>query len=331
MKQSSRLCNVLTSLIALALIGLSAVVVLNRDFVYDTWRAYQFTPTVEISLMPDATGMNDRGRLLFYAHHPTLEGTQKFNSVCLNTEKNSMVIGCYNGRSIYIFDVDNDEIEGIEEVTAAHEMLHAAYDRLSNAEKNRIDSKIRSLAVTLKDSPELKERMKSYQSLAENDQLNELHSIFGTEVRDLPADLEEYYGRYFSDRLKTVALYEQYAEVFKELQDESSRLAASLDSLADQINRRTEGYNVAARQLSSDINDFNRRASAGHFSSQYAFQYERSVLVQRSSLLDAEYAAIQQMIHDYNEQKAQYDQVAQHLSELTNSLDSSLAPPPEVQ
>ena len=38
-------------------------------------------------------------------------------------------------RSIYLYHVENEELSGITEVTAAHEMLHAAWIRLDEREK----------------------------------------------------------------------------------------------------------------------------------------------------------------------------------------------------
>ncbi len=50
--------------------------------------------------------------------------------------KRNAILGCYNpsSRDIYIYNVTNSELDGVKEVTAAHEMLHAAWERLSESE-----------------------------------------------------------------------------------------------------------------------------------------------------------------------------------------------------
>lgn len=328
MRPRSPLRKAVALIISAGLVVLSATVFMQRDFVYDSWRAYNFTPTAEVAAMPSDTGMSTKGQLLFFASHPTLEGSQTFNKLCQNTEKNSMVIGCYTGGNIFLYDVNHSEIQGVEPVTAAHEMLHAAYERLSNSERQEVDGLLLDQASRLQDSPEFRERMTAYSSLSSRDQLNEYHSIFGTEVDRLPPLLEDYYQQYFADRSKTVALYKRYAEVFRGLKRDAENLASSIDRLASQINNLSADYEQDSRQLSSDIRQFNARASSGDFDSQFSFDIERNRLVARSNALDAEYGAVQGMIEQYNSQLDHYNQVAAHLTQLTNSLDSSLAPAP---
>ncbi len=330
MNHQPRLRSIFSLVVGVGFVALAIAVFMQRDFIADSIRAYQFTPDAAVASMPAETGMSERGKLLFMASHPKLDDTQQFNTVCENTEKNSMVLGCYFDRTIYLYNVDNKEIAGIEEVTAAHEMLHAAYDRLSASERAAISEPLLAKAEELKSVDEFQARMKAYESLSAEDQLNELHSILATEVRDLPDELESYYAKYFTDRSKTVALYEQYADVFRQLQNETEQLAKSLDALAVEINTRGEAYTQATQQLARDISGFNQRAQSGEFNSEYEFNAERGALVMRSQQLDIEYRSLQGMIASYDSQKRRYDAVATHLHELTNSLDSSLAPVPEV-
>src|SRR6185295_11567695 len=78
-------------------------------------------------------------RRLFYVYHPVLEDKQAFNSHCTDSEK-TIVLGCYISRTgIYLYDVTDSRLNGVEQVTAAHETLHAAYERLSSSERKRVD------------------------------------------------------------------------------------------------------------------------------------------------------------------------------------------------
>lgn len=318
-------------LLSLCLIALSVGVIWQHNLIYDSWQAYRFQPEDSVAAMADETGMNDRGQLLFFASHPTLMRGEDFNQACESTERNTMVIGCYDGRDIYLYDVDNQELAGVEQVTAAHEMLHAAYDRLSTRQRRQVDVMLQQQADGLKQSAEFSERMDAYATTPAEDRLNELHSILGTEVRQLSDELEAYYRRYFTDRSKVVELFEQYSGVFRELQLESDALVDFLDNLARQINERGDRYRSNSRQLAVEIRQFNRRARDGDFSSQSAFAAERAALVERSNQLESEYRSIQRMIERYNQQKAHYDEVALHLTQLNNSLDSSIEPAPQVR
>ncbi len=322
----------LTFVLAIALITLSLTVIWQRQFIIDTVRAAQYTPSPAIAAIVDDTSMSDRGRLLFYASQPSLEDTQVFNDNCGNTEQGSMVLGCYVGGSIYIYDADNAEIAGIEEATAAHEMLHAAYDRLGAGEREQLNRWLSALAVSLEDDPDFTTRTQPYASLSEPDRLNEYHSIFCTEYAELPDELETYCGRYFDDRQRVVALYASYADVFAELQANAAALADELDTLASRINQRSKTYTAQTEALNQQIQSFNARASrSGGFATQAEFNAARAGLVAESNRLNSEYRAIQGLVATYEQKKSQYDDVAAHLSDLTNSIDSRLAPAPTVQ
>ena len=79
--------------------------------------------------------MTDKGRNLFYVYDPQLLDKDGFNTQC-TIEEQSIVLGCYDGSGIYLYDISDVRLEGVEEVTSAHEMLHAAYGRLSAKEKS---------------------------------------------------------------------------------------------------------------------------------------------------------------------------------------------------
>lgn len=332
MKQNSPLASILTLLVSLAIITLSVVVIWQRQYITDSLRASMYTPSTEIAALVEATRMSERGELVFYASQPELNGTQAFNERCGDSQTESMVLGCYVGGTIYVFDADNPEIASIEEVTAAHEMLHAAYERLRGDEKRQVDALLSAQAASLADSPEFTERIAPYRGLSDDDRLNELHSIFGTEYRDLPDELEAHYQIFFEERDMVVALYRDYADVFRQLRTQPNQLASQLDQLASSINQQSEQYRRDSTALGQRIEQFNQRAEqTGGFSSQAEFEAARNQLVNESNRLDAVYNQIQSSVDNYETKRREYDGVAAHLSELNNSIDSSLAPAPAVQ
>src|SRR5690606_11618218 len=131
----------------------------------------------------------------------------------------SLVLGCYSQQRIYIFDVQDERLNGVKEVTAAHEMLHAAYDRLSSGERERVDTLINEAFRSI-ENERIRDAAQNYESDGHGTLNNELHSILGTEAADLPEELEEYYSRYFDDRSHIVSIAESYEAVFIEIQEQ---------------------------------------------------------------------------------------------------------------
>src|SRR5690606_38163618 len=119
------------------------------------------------------------GVFYFRATHPEIASADEFNQDCPRQEANSPILGCYSTGHIYIYDITNDALDGIEEVTAAHELLHAIWDRMSANDQQRIGGLLRSTYATISNK-ELKERMDYYQRNEPGQFENELHSIIGT-------------------------------------------------------------------------------------------------------------------------------------------------------
>lgn len=274
--------------------------------------------------------MTDRGEFLFYASQPSLEGTQMFNEKCARIEQSSAILGCYNGQYIYIYDVKNEKLDGIREVTAAHEMLHAAYLRMSDNERAKVDRLVEAEYTKLSGNQEFAERMAFYARTEPGERDNELHSIIGTEVALIDPELEQHYTAYFTDRSKVVALHTQYASIFYELQARGKELSAELERLADQIEAASGAYNQATVALNNDIQSFNERANSGAFSSQAQFNAERASLVARVEGLEAQRAAINSDRARYNDLREELVAIASESEALNRSIDSSLAPAPSL-
>src|SRR5690606_3110987 len=126
---------------AIALLALAAIVFLNRGFLSDQLLVWSYTPTVEIQSIVTRTTMTNHGKFMFYVGNPKIESAAEFNKNCSRKEQNVAVLGCYQG-SIHIYNVTDGRLDGIKEVTAAHEMLHAAYERLSDGQRQEVDALI---------------------------------------------------------------------------------------------------------------------------------------------------------------------------------------------
>jgi hypothetical protein len=326
--------NTRGSLVSLVVVCVSAALalflIMNRQAVIDQLAVWQYTPTADVTAFADRTAMTDRGEFLFYASQPSIEGTQVFNDKCGRIEQSSAVLGCYDGRNIFVYDVKNAKLDGIREVTAAHEMLHAAYQRLGATERTKVNALVEAEYAKLSGNQEFAERMAFYARTEPGERDNELHSIIGTEVATISPELEQHYKQYFTDRSKVVALHTQYATVFYELQSRSQELSSELEKLADTIEAASNSYNQATMQLNNDIESFNTRANNGSFSSQAQFNSERAALVARVAALEAQRTSINADRDRYNNLREELLAIASESEALNRSIDSTLAPAPSL-
>ncbi|NTW61327.1 hypothetical protein HGB24_01390 [Candidatus Saccharibacteria bacterium] len=329
-KKHSRLKIIIDVVMSALMIAASLFLVLNRQYVLDQINVWSFKPSDSIIALENRSGMNSYGKFLFLASHPLIDGTQSFNNECEKAENTVSILGCYNGSRIYVYDVTSSDLDGIKEVTSAHEMLHAAYDRLSSNEKNQLQPLLEAEYEKLESNKDYADRMDFYSRTEPGEKYNELHSVIGTEVSDIDPKLETYYKRYFSNRSNCTTFYKKYSDVFRSLKDKANALLNELNSLNTSINADLSTYNSTLSQLNADISSFNRLASSGYFESQTEFNKAKSLLEARISKLESTRATINSSIEKYNSLLAEYNSNAAESNKLYDSIDSSLAPAPSL-
>lgn len=206
----------------------------------DWFRLRGYVPTAEIAAITEQTAMTGQGKHLFYINRPALEDKTTFRQNCPDYEA-TIVIGCYRqGQGgIHVLKVDDPRLEGVEQVTAAHEMLHAAYDRLRSSERAEIETWLQDFARNGLADERVKETLKSYETTEPGQQANEMYAIFGTEVARLPAELEQHYQRYFSNRAAVVGFAANYQEAFTSRQRQVEAYDKQLNDLNTKIKTNT--------------------------------------------------------------------------------------------
>lgn len=314
---------VVTSIVCIALLAASLLLLLNRMVIRDWVIVSQFQPTNAVQQLAVDAGMNDEGKHYFYSGEPELKQSADFNSACGEHEPTTSVLGCYANYQIYLFDIDNEELHGIEEVTASHEMLHAAYDRLGQTDKASVNHMIEAFLPTLEKDETFVSRMNAYGDISHEDKLNELHSIIGTEVKNIPNDLEAYYKQYFADRSKTTSFYARYSNVFTALQDRSDLLATRYNQTVELRNQLVETSNREYRQLTADIQAFE---SGPRTNSSEARELNR-----RAAEYNARLDDVKRQLAEYDAQlaaiKAELDSIAIHTKKLNDSINSQVNDP----
>ncbi len=316
--------------ISLVLVVIAVLIICNKQFISDYRAVLSYQPSSELTDISSQVSMSDKGRFIFFASRPVLDATSNLHQQCGGVENTVSVLGCYKDRQILIYDIRDDKLAGVREVTAAHEMLHAVYSRLSKREKDYLSQLLLVEYSKLRDQDSFKNRMSAYLDIDSDDLINELHSIIGTEVSEISSDLESHYSQYFVDRQKVVTLNHRYLSVFTDLRDKASQLMAQIDSLANKINKDSIDYNNNVNSLNLDIENFNGQAANGWFTSQSQFQKERYQLTNRINSLGTIRLNINDEVSQYNNLLEQYNSIATESTKLSNILDSSLAPAPSI-
>ncbi len=320
MIRSKRTGVIITALL-LAILGM---LWWQRWNVYDALRLRNYQASSQIVQLASEAGMNDHGRHLFYVYHPELDEKQAFNQNCKNNEQ-TIVLGCYvDGEGIYIYNVTDPRLQGITQVTAAHEMLHAAYGRLNASDKTRIDNLLNQTYAKM-DNARLKETIEDYRKNGA-DVTNELHSILGTETRDLPPELEDYYSRYFSNRTQVVEQSEKYEQAFEMRKQQVGDDDKQLQSLKQQIDT---AQNDLSRQKTSLDQD--RARLDGLLAAKQYEAYNQGVpgFNAKVNSYNAQAKHIGQLIDQYNNLVAQRNAIATEESELIQAIDSRPSTVPE--
>jgi hypothetical protein len=330
--KNNRLLSLLGFLISLAIFLISLWVITNKQYIIDEYNVLQYKPTADVQSIADKTTFTDNGKFYLYASNPSVETAADFNNDCKRLESNNAILGCYTNKRIYVYNVENKQLDGIQEVTAAHETLHAIWDRMSEKDKASVGVMLDEAYSKIND-PDLSSRMDYYARNEPGERLNELHSILGTEYPDLGNNLENYYKKYFTDRSKIVAFHKSYQSVFDNLKSQSDSLFSDLQSKKASIDASIAKYNNDISVLQADYNALQASlASVDRTSAYQVNQYNSKVqsLRSRADALDVERTQILAAQDMYNKEVAQYNQLVVASNDLVKSIDSTLQSSPSI-
>lgn len=319
----SHVRKILSGVLVVGLVVTAGATLVYRQRIIDQVKVWSYQPSQEIVALTERGGFSGEGRFYFYVTHPRLEKAAAFNEECKRVEKGNPILGCYNQSTdtISIYDVDNEQLDGVREVTAAHEMLHAVFARLSETQRSQVAPLLEAAYQRLK-TPALESRMDYYARSSPGARTNELHSILGTEFGDLGTELEAHYRTYFTDRQKVVSLHAAYENHFRSVEQELETLAEQLKQQKATIESDMATYEADLKAYNQEVSRFNARAASGDFTSQAAFNQERAALTSKSTTLEGRRSAMTVAIDRYNEAVKRYNALGGEMNELNRSLDS---------
>lgn len=301
------------------------ILMISAHFIYknnlvlrDHYIIWRNPPSASVVELADKTGMSKLGRRIFFASVPSIDDAGDFNKNCSGIETTMIILGCYANRRIHVFNIRDESIANAKYVTSAHEMLHAAYIRLSADRKKRVDWLLEEAYQYASKSDELRDVMAEYDKVEPEQRYNELHSILGTEYAELSPELKKYYAEYFIDQQKIVDMAVQYRSVFTNLESEQALVKVQLDRLAMEIETETSLFYTMVSWLSSDIETFNVKK----FHSRSEFNAEREVLIEKEREISRLRAKIEANILQYDKWVKEYGKLGGKIDRLNYQLDS---------
>jgi Skp family chaperone for outer membrane proteins len=311
-------------LIVLAGMGGAAA---NHRNIEDWWRLRGYRAPAAVAQLADQDTMTPAARKIFYVNRPAIDDKNSFAPACGagTVKEQTIVLGCYHGNQngIYVLSVDDPRLSGVEQVTAAHEMLHAAYDRLSSADRQQVDQQLLDYYHNNLHDQRVLSTIDAYKKTEPNDLVNEMHSIFGTEIAGLPPGLEQYYKRYFTNRQQVAAFAAQYQSAFTSRQAALSQLETRLDSLKQQIQSMEADLKAQKADIDSRQSQLVAERDSGNLAAYNAgvAGYNRSI-DEYNSAVDS----LRGLVNNFNALVSQHNDLVLEQSQLRDELDANSVP-----
>ncbi len=311
-----------TLVFLLVLLVIVGVLASQRQALYDQWRLYNYVAPTAVANLATQDTMTAYARRIFYVNHPKITSGSDFSLSCPNNGgEKTIILGCYHGGQlgITLLAVNDPLLNGVEQVTAAHEMLHSAYDRLSSSEKKRVDTMLQDYYQTGLKDQRIVSILDAYRKSEPNDVVNEMHSIFGTEISNLPPSLEQYYKRYFTNRAQVAAFAAHYQSEFTSRQAFISSASAQLVVLKSQIDSLESDLAVKL----AAINTERSRLDALRHSDPAAYNASIASYNQLVDSYNVEVNRLQALINQYNTLVDRMNAVALEENQLVKELSGT--------
>lgn len=315
----------LQSGILIVLIGVLGFVVLQRQAVADWFKLRGYEAPASVSQLATDDAMTDQARHLLYVNKPSITTGSAFTSKCPVGSEKTIVLGCYigNDRGIYVYQVDDERLHGVEQVTTAHEMLHAAYRRLSKNDRTKVDAMLQDYYEHTLADQRIKDIIDAYKQSEPDDVVNEMHSIFGTELADLPRPLETYYKRYFTDRSKVTGYATRYQAEFTTRQTQIAQYDAQLKSMKAQIEANQSSLTQQKATLDAQSRKMDSLKAAGQIA---AYNAEVSGYNRAVDAYNTLRGTTKNLIDQYNTIVDTRNAIALEEHELTQELSANALP-----
>lgn len=293
----------------------------KRYQLQDWWRLRDYTPPSAVAQLADQDTMNDYTRHLFYLNHPKLLATvTQFRQYCPENE-DTIVLGCYHTgqNGIFIYAVPDPSLAGIQQVTAAHEVLHSVYARLSSSDRSKLNGELESFYEHGLTDSNVKAEVGLYKKTEPGAVYDEMSCTFGTELATLPPSLEAYYAKYFNNRQKIVQYEAQYRVQFTSRQQQISNYDAQLSTMKSQINSQQSNLTTEASSLDTQKANLDQLLSSGQVS---AYNAGVNSYNNQADSYNVGVSALKREISSYNQLVDTRNSIAGQLTTLDSAIDT---------
>lgn len=301
-------------------LAVTAALLLRTQLVRDVWSGLTYQPTAAVVEIRDDLALSGYGKRVFAATQPALETSETFNTHCAQLGAETNVLGCYitNDDRIYVYAVTREELKVSNKSTMAHELLHAVWERLSETERQELAELLEQVYA---ENEELLGEVLGYYEAT--DRQTELFARLGTEIGELPAELERYYARVFTDRQRIVQYYQQYAEPLAELREKIEQLKLTILSTKYEITAERDEYERQLKDLDQRIQRFNSCANQAGCFTTMTFNAERRQLERRQTELNEQRDQLNAKILANNARIEQFNAYQAELGALSDAMDST--------
>ena len=321
-----RLRRLFSVLFLLAWLTAFGLIALNRHNILDWWKLQHYNPPVTVAALVTQDAMTPYGRKVFYVNQPQIDNKAVFAKNCPNNGgEQTIVLGCYHGgqSGIFLLEVNEPRLNGVIQVTAAHEMLHGVYERLSSTERKKVDAMLVNYYNNDLHDQRLLKTIAAYKKSEPKDVINEMHSIFGTEVANLPSDLEVYYKRYFNNRAQVAAYAAQYQAEFTNREVIVAQYDTQLSYLKTQIENGKNDLQVKQGEIDTLQAQLLAQKNSGVTSAYNAGVPAYNNLV---NSYNTEVQNVRDWVGEYNQLVEKRNAVALEEDRLVKELSTDAAP-----
>ena len=217
-------------------------------------------PTPEVAALAAEMFLTDEGRDLLYMSEPELLGAAEFAGRCDRGDgavgQTGGAVGCYHssagglesGGRIVIYEPDDPRLHGFVVETAAHELLHAAWNELTPDERTAAGPLLEAVMAGIDPADDLHAQLAGSVGTYPENRPTELFAYLGSQVWQpggFDPALEAMYARFIADREALVAIHTAFEQ-------QIDTMSAEVTTAHEALNQRRYDQQLATAQLEAD-------------------------------------------------------------------------------
>jgi len=220
-------------------------------------------PTAEVAALATEMFLTDEGRDLLYRSEPELLGAAEFAGRCDRGDapvgQGGGAVGCYHtaagglqtGGRIVVYEPEDPRLRGFVVETAAHELLHAAWNELTADEQATAVAALEPVVAGIDPADDVHGQLAGSVGATPANRGTELFAYIGTQVWQpggLDPALEGLYARFVADREALVGVHTAFEQQLDQLTAEYETTLAAFEG------RQMEQVR-ATMELDADTNE----------------------------------------------------------------------------